>query len=453
MRSYKHSLPSRMLLISVPLHNISIITKRFTACKWDSPRMSSQLLVFCDRETLSYHIMVRFWSRSILERSCHLPLRRHSAMRTTEARISMTPSLVTVWGTVVLSPQTPSRGQLSRRSQDVQMIQWTEAKSLHWEKTHLTRVHSFPVTAVPARFRFGQLLQVWKPERAIIVVWSGKPQIRHKIWCPTMSDYPKTNSRIFLHLSHAAQQGNSKAFIRTVDSDVVIIGVEHFGSLGVMELWIGFGTGKSLPTHEMCCSWTPPNTWSWEVAVMFTVPFVHGVWYDIIVPWYREKDSLGSMAGIPWSYGNTTHSFRWSYIRSWHSPPCTWHALNTGLLSCTPRAVAAQGWMMWYVNSSPMVLRPSTTSPHTGNAASTCKASSVPGRLHMETSKAATSRCPGCFSVGLDARREHETLGTILDCSRRRQQSVCSAPPLWMWKGVQRKLQMCQSKNQMHYSV
>ena len=90
---------------------------------------------------------------------------------------------------------------------------------------------------------------------------------------------------------------------------------------------------------------------------------------------------------------------------------------------------------------------------HTGNAASTCKASSVPGRLHLETRKAATPRCSGCFSVGLDARREHETLGAILDCSRRRQQSVCSPPPLWMWKGVQRKLQMCQSRNQVHYSV
>ena len=55
--------------------------------------------------------------------------------------------------------------------------------------------------------------------------------------------------------------------------------------------------------------------------------------------------------------------------------------------------------------------------------------------------------------VKIYARREHETLGAILDCSRRRQQSVCSPPPLWMLKGVQRKLQMCQSKNQMHYSV
>ena len=47
-------------------------------------------------KTLFYHTMVRIWSRSILERSCNLQLRRHSAMRTTEARISMTPSLVIV---------------------------------------------------------------------------------------------------------------------------------------------------------------------------------------------------------------------------------------------------------------------------------------------------------------------------------------------------------------------
>ena len=39
---------------------------------------------------------------------------------------------------------------------------------------------------------------------------------------------------------------------------------------------------------------------------------------------------------------------------------------------------------------------------HTGNPASTCKASSVPGRLHLETSKAATPRCPGRFSVYFD---------------------------------------------------
>ena len=103
---------------------------------WHWPTSYSQGGAPSDERNASW-----YWSRSILERSCHLQLRRHSVMRTTEARISMTPSLVTVWGTVVLPSQTPSRGQLSRRSQDVQMIQRTEAKSLHWEKTS----HSCPL--------------------------------------------------------------------------------------------------------------------------------------------------------------------------------------------------------------------------------------------------------------------------------------------------------------------
>ena len=67
-------------------------------------------------------------------------------------------------------------------------------------------------------------------------------------------NHQEADSRIFLHLSHAAQQDHSKAFFRTVDSDVVIIAVGHFGSLGVMELWIGFGIGKAfqhIPVHEI----------------------------------------------------------------------------------------------------------------------------------------------------------------------------------------------------------
>ena len=67
-------------------------------------------------------------------------------------------------------------------------------------------------------------------------------------------NHQEADSKIFLHLSHAAQQGHSKAFNRTFNSDVVIIAVGHFGSLGVMELWIGLGTGKAfqhIPVYEI----------------------------------------------------------------------------------------------------------------------------------------------------------------------------------------------------------
>ena len=83
----------------------------------------------------------------------------------------------------------------------------------------------------------------------------------------------EADSRIFLHLSHAAQQGHSKAFIRTVDSDVVIIAVGHFGSLGVMELWIGFGTGKAfqhIPVHEITQTLGPEKSLSCPLFHWFT---------------------------------------------------------------------------------------------------------------------------------------------------------------------------------------
>ena len=48
-----------------------------------------------------------------------------------------------------------------------------------------------------------------------------------------------------LHLRHAAMQGHTKAYVRTVDSDVVVLTINIFHELGLSELWVGFGTGKS----------------------------------------------------------------------------------------------------------------------------------------------------------------------------------------------------------------
>ena len=59
-------------------------------------------------------------------------------------------------------------------------------------------------------------------------------------------NHQEADRRIFLHVSHAARQRHSKAFIRIVDSDIMCIALGHFGSLGFMELRIGFGTGKTF---------------------------------------------------------------------------------------------------------------------------------------------------------------------------------------------------------------
>jgi len=50
---------------------------------------------------------------------------------------------------------------------------------------------------------------------------------------------------MMLHLRHAAKQGHTKAYLRTVDSDVVVLAINLFQELGLSELWIGFRSGNA----------------------------------------------------------------------------------------------------------------------------------------------------------------------------------------------------------------
>ena len=61
-------------------------------------------------------------------------------------------------------------------------------------------------------------------------------------------DHIEADSRIFLHIFDAAHQGHSNIYIRTVDSDIVVIAVSHFTSMRLTELWVGFGSGKTFQT-------------------------------------------------------------------------------------------------------------------------------------------------------------------------------------------------------------
>ena len=77
----------------------------------------------------------------------------------------------------------------------------------------------------------------------------------------------EADTRMMLHLRHAAMQGHTKAYVRTVDSDVVVLTISIFHELGLSELWVGFGTGKSykdIPIHHIaqllgpqCCKVLP----------------------------------------------------------------------------------------------------------------------------------------------------------------------------------------------------
>ena len=58
-------------------------------------------------------------------------------------------------------------------------------------------------------------------------------------------NHAEADTRIILHLSHASSQGHDKAFVRTVDSDVVVPAIAFYEQVGLSEFWIGFGNGKS----------------------------------------------------------------------------------------------------------------------------------------------------------------------------------------------------------------
>ena len=68
-------------------------------------------------------------------------------------------------------------------------------------------------------------------------------------------NHSEADTRIFLHLAHAVAQGHKKASIRTVDSDVVVLAIRFFSTLGLSELWVCFGSGRKIrdiPIHDIC---------------------------------------------------------------------------------------------------------------------------------------------------------------------------------------------------------
>ena len=59
---------------------------------------------------------------------------------------------------------------------------------------------------------------------------------------------------MMLHLIHAADQVHRIAFVRTVDTDVVVLDTYFFPKMKLEELWVGLGAGKyyrDVPVHEI----------------------------------------------------------------------------------------------------------------------------------------------------------------------------------------------------------
>ena len=66
-------------------------------------------------------------------------------------------------------------------------------------------------------------------------------------------NHEEADTRLLLHALHASNNGFQKLLIVTVDTDVVILAIHHFFSLGLEELWVEIGVGSKrrwLPIHQ-----------------------------------------------------------------------------------------------------------------------------------------------------------------------------------------------------------
>ena len=105
--------------------------------------------------------------------------------------------------------------------------------------------------------------------------------------CLSPTDHEEADSRMMLHLQHAIMAGHKVAVVRTVDSDVVVLSIQHyptFQNLGLIDLWIGFGCKKNyrdIPVHEVSAQLGPNRC--------MALPFFHA---------FTGSDLTSSMFGI-----------------------------------------------------------------------------------------------------------------------------------------------------------
>ncbi len=67
-------------------------------------------------------------------------------------------------------------------------------------------------------------------------------------------NHEEADSRLIVHLADAVAEGHKTFMIRTVDSDVVVLGVAAVPHLNLCQLWVSYGTGKDhrfLSLHDI----------------------------------------------------------------------------------------------------------------------------------------------------------------------------------------------------------
>ena len=79
--------------------------------------------------------------------------------------------------------------------------------------------------------------------------------LRNDLQLLSPCNHEEADSRMMLHVAHAAQHGHRKILVRTIDTDVVVLAVMVSQTLpSDTEVWLAFGTGKGfqyLAAHRM----------------------------------------------------------------------------------------------------------------------------------------------------------------------------------------------------------
>ena len=81
--------------------------------------------------------------------------------------------------------------------------------------------------------------------------------------CNRVTTRKQTQGYSYIWHMHFTHQGHKVAYVRTVDSDVVVLAVRFFRTLGLEQCWVGFGSGKSyrdIPIHNICVQLGPSNS-------------------------------------------------------------------------------------------------------------------------------------------------------------------------------------------------
>ena len=76
-------------------------------------------------------------------------------------------------------------------------------------------------------------------------------------------NHHEADTHIILHLAHTSKDGHKEAYVRTVNSDIVVLAIAFFDKLNFSKLWIGFGCGKyyrDIPIHELYAALGPERS-------------------------------------------------------------------------------------------------------------------------------------------------------------------------------------------------